>query len=69
MTFRPGAQFLLAKNVIMFGGYYVIGLQSAVESNFAVVGECLKNDYGVAQQELDDLLKEIHILNEKEGWY
>ncbi|NOJ19856.1 PAAR-like domain-containing protein [Vibrio jasicida] len=44
-------------------------LESAVESNFSTVAECLQNDFGVSEEELSELLEEMHRINKKEGWY
>ncbi len=43
--------------------------EAAVVSNFSAVAECLRNDYGISQKELDDALEQMHRLNKKEGLY
>lgn len=46
-----------------------LDLYKAAESNWAAMREELKESEGYTEQELDDMLQEIHRLNRAKGWY
>lgn len=46
-----------------------LGLESAVELNWDANVECLKKDYGLSNEEAEDIRARLHELNKNAGWY